>query len=52
MTKLTIVLRCMQKTLQKLMKKEVARSTYLLLHKQKGGYAGVNSQPPVALAKP
>ena len=31
------------KTLQELMKKEVARSTYLLLEKQKGGYAGVNS---------
>ena len=24
------------------MKKEVAKSTYLLLHKQKRGYAGVN----------
>ena len=33
------------------MKKEVARSTYFLLQKQKRGYAGVNSQPPVALAK-
>ena len=40
------------KTLQELMKKEVARSTYLLLQKQKVDYARVSSQPPVALAKP
>ena len=47
-----LVLKCMRKTLQKLIKKEVVRSTYLLLQKQKQGYAGVNSQPPVALIKP
>ena len=47
-----LVLRCTRKTIRELMKKEVARSTYLLLQKQKGGYAGVNSQLPVALAKP
>ena len=46
-----LVLRCTQKALQKLMKKEVARSTYFLPQKQKEGNAGVNSQP-VALAKP
>ena len=40
------------KTLQELMKKEVARSIYFLLQKQKVGYAGFNSQHPVALAKP
>ena len=47
-----LVLRCIGKPVQELMKKEVARSTYLLLQKQKGRYAGVNSQLPVALAKP
>ena len=36
------VLRCTRKILWELMKKEVARSTYLLLQKQKGEYAGVN----------
>ena len=34
------------------MKKAVARSTYLLLQKQKVGYDRVSSQPPVVLAKP
>ena len=33
------------------MKKEAVRPAYLLLQKQKGGNAGVNSQPPVTLAK-
>ena len=46
-----LILRCTQKALQKLMKKEVARSRYFLPQKQKEGNAGVNSQP-VALAKP
>lgn len=39
------------KVLQELMKKEVVRLTYVLLQKQKGGNAGVNSQLPVTLAK-
>ena len=37
LTVLCLVLRYMRKTIQELIKKEVARTAYLLLQKQKGG---------------
>ena len=50
LTVLCLVLRYMRKTIQELIKKEVARTAYLLLQKQKGGDVvgisnNVHSQP-------